>query len=123
MALPYTTASTYSWGSFVLTPNSGNSNGIAYIAEDFETTEGSTITERRTELGAPNGAIMTGEARSGRGTLQLAATTTIAPALGDEFIRMLSPNTSNITFFFTEVSLPKTQRDFHTVKVAFREKV
>lgn len=122
MALPYSTA-TLPWGSFVLTTTSGNANGTAYIAQDFEVTEPAQLTERTTELGAPNGAFLTESARTGRGTLQLAATTTVAPDRGDEFIRSLRPNGANVTFFFTEVSLPRSARDFHVVNVTFREKV
>lgn len=123
MALPYTTSATLPWGSFVLTTTSGNSNGTSYIAEDFEVTEPAQLTERTTHLGAPNGAFLVESARTGRGTLQLAATTTNAPDLGDEFIRLLRPNAANVTFFFTEVSLPRRVRDFHVVNVTFREKV
>lgn len=123
MALPYSTSGTLPWGSFVLTTTSGNANGTSYIAEDFEVTEPTQLTERTTELGAPNGAFIVASARTGRGTLQLASTSTVAPDPGDEFARSLRPNTSNVTFFFTEVSLPRRARDFYVVNVSFREKV
>lgn len=123
MALPYSTSATLPWGSFVLTTTTGNANGTSYIAEDFEVTEPSQLTERTTALGAPNGAFLVESARTGRGTLQLAATTTVAPDNGDEFIRILRPNTANVTFFFTEVSLPQRVRDFHVVNVTFRQKI
>lgn len=123
MALPYSTSATLPWGSFVLTTTTGNANGTSYIAEDFEVTESSQLTERPTHLGAPNGAFLVESARTGRGTLQLASTATVAPDNGDEFIRILRPNTANVTFFFTEVSLPQRVRDFHMVNVTFRQKI
>lgn len=123
MSLPYSTSATLPWGSFVLVPTTGNANGVSFIADDFEVTEPANLVERHTELGAPNGAFMTEMPRTGRGTLQLAANTTLAPERGDEFARSLRPNASNVTFFFTEISLPKRARDFHTVTVSFREKV
>ena len=123
MSLPYATASTLPWGSFVLTPSSGIASGVAFIAEDFDCTEPATVVDRTTELGAPNGAFMTAQARTARGTLQLAANTTLAPERGDEFSRVLRPNTTAVTFFFTEIGIPVKSRDFHTVQVTAREKI
>jgi hypothetical protein len=123
MALPYSTSATLPWGSFTLTTTSGNANGTSYIAEDFEVTESAQLTERPTALGAPNGAFLVDSARTGRGTLQLASTSTVAPDNGDEFVRSLRPNAANVTFFFTEISLPRRVRDFHMVNVTFREKI
>lgn len=123
MSLPYQTSATLAWGSFILTPTTGNANGVAFIAEDFEVTEPTFVQSRHDANGAPNGAFMVAEARTGRGTLQLAANTTLAPEPSDEFTRVLRYGKNAVTFFFTEVGLPKKARDFDTVTVQFREKV
>jgi hypothetical protein len=123
MPLPYVTTSTLAWGSFILTPTNGNANGNAFIAEDFSITEGSFVQGRMDANGAPNGAFMVAEAITGRGTLQLASNTSLAPERGDEFSRSLRPGKNALTFFFTEIGLPKKQRDFDTVEVQFREKI
>lgn len=123
MSLPYSTSATLAWGSFILSPTTGNANGVSFIAEDFEVTEPSFIGQRHDQNGAPNGAFQVAEARTGRGTLQLAANTTLAPERSDEFTRVLRYNTAATTFFFTEVGLPKRARDFDIVHVQFREKI
>lgn len=122
MALPYSTA-TLPWGSFVLTTTSGNANGTSYIVQSWEVTETGTLLERTTELGAPNGAVLIENARTGRCTLQLASTSTVAPDRGDEFALTLRANTSNVSFFFTEVSLPRETNAFHMVNASFRQKI
>jgi len=123
MALTYNTTSTYAWGTFVLTPSSGAANGVGFIAEDFSATQGTWLADRKDNVGNPNGALGGMEAITGRGTLQLANANVVAPQPFDEFTRVLRPGASANTFFFTEISFPKKQRDFDVVEITFREKV
>ena len=123
MALTYNTGSNFAWGTFVLTPTSGIANGVGFIAEDFTSTAGTWLAERQDNVGNPNGALGGVVPITGRGTLQLANANVSAPYVFDEFTRSLRPGANANTFFFTEIGLPKKQRDFDTVEVTFREKV
>lgn len=130
MSVPYLTNANYGYGSIVLTPTTGNANGVGFIAE--ESTPSATLakTTRETELGAPNGWIGFQERRTWRGTLQLATNTTAHPDVGDEFILgriTASPNAVptvvNVTFAFDDVGEPKRQRDFWKMECAATEKI
>lgn len=129
MSVPYLVSPNYGYGSIILTPTTGNANGVSFIAE--ESTPGATLakTTRETELGAPNGWIGFAERRSWRGTLQVATNTTAHPDVGDEFILARittstngSPATVNVTFAFDDVGEPKRQRDFWKIEAAATEK-
>ena len=123
MALTYTTSTNLAWGTFVLTPSSGAANGVGFIAEEFSASQPTWLAERKDNVGNPNGAVGGVEPITGRGTLQLANANVVAPQPFDEFTRILRPGATANTFFFTEVSFPKKQRDFDVVEVTFREKV
>jgi len=123
MALTYTTSSNFAWGTFVLTPSSGVANGVGFIADDFMSTAPTWLAERKDNVGNPNGSLGGVEAITGRGTLQLANANVVAPYVFDEFTRSLRPGANANTFFFTEIGLPKKQRDFDVVEITFREKV
>lgn len=123
MALPYNSTGTIPWGSFILVPTTGIATGVNFIANDFECTEPTEIIDRKTALNAPNGFILTEQARTGRGELQLETTSTLAPERGDEFTKVLRPGTSAKTFVFTEIGLPKKQNGIDVVPVQFREKI
>lgn len=123
MATNYQTGSNFAWGTFVLQTTAGASNGNIYMAEDFSVSEPTWLAERKDNVGNPYGALGGVEPITGRGTLQLANTSHIAPQRFDEFTRVLRPGAAANTFFFTEIGLPKKQRDFDVVEVTFREKV
>jgi hypothetical protein len=123
MALTYNTTSNFAWGTFVLTPTSGAATGVGFIADDFSVTQGTWLAERNDNVGNPNGALGGITAPTGRGTLQLANANVVAPQPFDEFSRALRPGATANTWFFTEIGLPKKQRDFDVVEVTFREKV
>lgn len=123
MALTYTTTSNFAWGTFILTPTTGVANGVGFIADDFTSTGGTWLAERNDNVGNPNGALGGIIPITGRGTLQLANANVAAPYQFDEFSRALRPGQNANTFFFTEIGLPKKQRDFDVVEVTFREKV
>lgn len=123
MPLPYTTSATIAWGSFVFQPTTGNANTNVFIAEDFEVTEPSFVGSRLDQNGAPNGAFMVAEARTGRGTLQIANTATVIPERGDEFSHAVRVGQANVTFFLTELTLTKRNRDFNSFAITFREKI
>lgn len=112
MSLPYKTGSTLPYGSRVLTIGA-----VTFIANNFRTQAPSQLIERKTELGAPNGAVLIEQARTGTAELQLASSSTAAPARGDEFTE------DTITWFITEVGKPESVDTFKVVDISFREKV
>jgi len=116
MAIPYLTAATLPYGSRVVTIGA-----VGYIANSFSPSQSLQVIERQNELGAPNGAVGIRVARTGSTSLQLASTSTTAPAVGDEFSATVAG--SAITFFLTEVGLPESQNGFKTVEVSFREAI
>lgn len=122
MATTYQTGSNYAWGSFILTTTSGASNGNIYIVEDSVFNEGTWSTDRQDNVGNPNGWIGGLERGTGRMTVQLANTSHRAPERFDEFTRVLRPGANANTFAFTEIGLPKKQRDFDVVELTFKEK-
>ncbi len=125
MSLPYLTSPNIGFGSFILTPTTGNANGVAFIAEEHDATEPTAQTTRTTELGAPNGWIGFEERRTARGKLQLATNTTAHPARGDEYVYTTLSNantTLNVTMAFTEVGEPKRPRDFWSLDFQALEK-
>ena len=121
MSLPYLTTASIGYGSIIITPTSGNSNGVAFIANDFTLTEGTEQTTRTTELGAPNGFVMFRERKTARGQLQMATNATVAPDNGDEFI-FNRPNTGNVTMVFSEIGIPRRPRDIWVVDFQALEK-
>ncbi len=129
MAIPYLTNPAFGYGSIILTPTTGNANGVAFIAEESTPTRTLAKTTRETELGAPNGWIGFQERRTWRGTLQLATNVTAHPDAGDEFILPVitaSPNgvptVVNVTYAFDDIGEPKRQRDFWKIEAAATEK-
>jgi hypothetical protein len=129
MAIPYLTNPAFGYGSVIITPTTGNANGVSFIAE--ESTPSATLAKvtRETELGAPNGWIGFQERRTWRGTLQLQTNTTAHPDRGDEFILGQQTATTNgtpvvvnITFAFDDIGEPKRQRDFWKIEAAATEK-
>jgi hypothetical protein len=122
MPLTYSSASNLAWGTFVLTTTSGASNGNIYMTEDFVATEPTWLAQRQDNVGGYSATIGGCEPITGRGTLQLANTSHVAPQRFDEFTRVLRPGANANTFFFTEIGLPKRQRDFDVVEVTFQEK-
>lgn len=112
MSLPYLTTSTLPYGSRVLTIAT-----VAYIAQSFRLDEPGQLIERTTELGAPNGAVLIEQAKTGTATLQLATASTAYPARGAEF------TADTVTYFITQVGKPEEAAAFKTVEISFREKV
>ena len=112
MSLPYLTSATLPYGSRILTIDA-----VTYIANNFRVDSTGALIERQTELGAPNGAVLIREAKTGSAQLQLATTTTAIPEVGDEF------TADTITYFLTSVGAPEEARGFKVVDISFREKV
>ncbi|HEX2656135.1 MAG TPA: hypothetical protein VHN11_21135 [Xanthobacteraceae bacterium] len=129
MSVPYLVSPNYGYGSVIITPTTGNANGVSFIAEESTPTATLAKTTRETELGAPNGWIGFQERRTWRGTLQIATNVTAHPDVGDEFILpriTASPNSTptvvNVTFAFDDMGEPKRQRDFWKLEAAATEK-
>jgi hypothetical protein len=112
MSIPYTTTASLPYGSRVVTIGA-----VGYIANNFSTSQSLNVIERTDSLGAPNGAVGIQQARTGSAQLQLATSTTTAPAAGDEFAA------NSVTFFLTEVSRAEEAQGFKVVDISFRESV
>lgn len=114
--LPYVTSTdALPYGSRIVTINS-----VAYIANNFSVTRPTTLLERKTHLGAPNGARLLQNAKTGTADLQLATSATAIPGRGQEFDGEASDEVSK--WFITEVSDAQTNDGLRTVNISFREK-
>jgi hypothetical protein len=122
MALTYNTTPTYRWGTTPVTLTTGPQIGNTFITDEFTTTEPTWLAERKDNVGNPNGALGGIDPITGRATLQVANANVNAPQRFDEFTANLRTGVQN-TFFLTEVSQPKRQRDFDVIEITFREKV
>ena len=125
MSLPYLTNPNIGYGSFILTPQTGNANGVSFIAEEHDATEPTAQTTRTTELGAPNGWIGFEERRTSRGKLQIATNITAHPDRGDEYVYTKTTSSNavvNVTMVFTEIGEPKRPRDFWSLDFQAMEK-
>lgn len=116
MSLPYSTSANLPYGSRVLTINS-----IAYIANNFRTTQAGKLLERMTDLGAPNGAVLIRAPYTGTAELQLANTSIAFPNVSLTFSANVSSEGTNLNFFITEVGNPETQDQFKVCDITFRE--
>ena len=116
MPIPYTSITTLPYGSRVVTIAS-----VGYIANNFNTSSGLTLLERQNELGAPNGVVGIAQAATGNAKLQLATSAVAIPDAGDEFSATI--DSTAITFFITERSLPEEQAGFKTVDISFRQSI
>jgi hypothetical protein len=125
MSLPYLTTAGLGFGSRVVTFSTGNSNGVAFIAEEYSPTEPTAQTTRTTELGAPNGWIGFEERRTANWKLQVATNSTNYFDRGDECIvtrKTTGTNTINVTMVVVEMGLPERPRDFWSIDVQLLEK-
>lgn len=116
MSLPYSTSANLPYGSRVLTINS-----LGFIANNMSWDEPASLLERQNELGAPNGAVLIEQARTGSAQLQLATSAITPPARGDTFATTVRGAT--VTCFLTSVGLPEDQGQFKSVSVNFREAI
>lgn len=116
MPIPYLSAASLPYGTRVVTFGT-----TGYIANSFTTSQSLNVIERQDTLGAPNGAIGIRQPITGSASLQLASTSTAIPDAGDEFSATI--DSTAITFFVTERSLPEEQAGFKTVDISFREAV
>ena len=110
----------------MLTFTSGNANGTSFICNEYSPDEPTAVTQRLTEVGAPNGFVMFAEARMARASLQFATNTTNVPDRGDELIttrRTTNTNTINVTYVVENIGFPERPRDFWTADVSLREKI
>jgi hypothetical protein len=112
MAIPYLTSTALPYGSRVVTISA-----VGYIANNFSVSQSLNVIERQDSLGAPNGAVGIQQARTGSAQLQLASSSTTAPAAGDTF------SADSVSYFLTEISKPEEQQGFKVVDVSFREAV
>jgi hypothetical protein len=112
MAIPYLTSTTLPYGSRVVTIGA-----VGYIANNYSVSQSLNVIERQDSLGAPNGAIGIQQAKTGSAQVQLATSSTTAPAAGDTF------SADSVTYFLTEISKPEEAQGFKVVDISFRESV
>lgn len=125
MSLPYLSTAGVGFGSRIVTFTTGNSNGVGFIAEEYDPTEPTAQTTRTTELGAPNGWIGFEERRTARWKLQVATNSTNYFDRGDEAIvtrKTTGTNSVNVTMVVVEMGLPERPRDFWSIDVQLLEK-
>jgi hypothetical protein len=115
--LPYVTSTdALPYGSRIVTIGA-----TAYIANNFNISRPSTLLERKTHLGAPNGARLLKNAKTGTADLQLATSATPLPARGEEFAGEASDGVA--AWFITEVTDGEVNDGLKTVSISFREKI
>lgn len=118
MSLPYSTSAGLPYGTRVLTIPTG---GVQYICNDFDAKQDGQLIERKTELGAPNGAVLLRTAYTGTATLQLAANTTAYANTSMVFSARIEQENTNANFFITGTGAPEGPDQFKTVAITFRE--
>jgi len=96
----------------------------AYVAENINFTEPSTIIERRDEDGDPSGQVVVAGFANGSGVLQFATTLTVVPAVGATFTltRNGGATAATVGVVITEVGETYTQLDAKKCNVNFRRR-
>jgi hypothetical protein len=119
--MPIKTDGTTPSGARVLTiPKTG---GATYIADNFERTRPSKFLGNTDEYDEPNGGVLLEDFETGSATLQIAASTTALPELGDEFDEKFDPNdAAATTYYITEVGKPEEKGSLKKVRISFRKK-
>lgn len=100
------------YGSQILTLNS-----IAFVADNFETTQPSTVIERTNQLGEPSGSVGIAGFIRGTATVQLASSTHAAQiTLGQDFTANSDTTT---TYYITDISEPQVKDAEQKVNISF----
>lgn len=98
-------------------------NGVEYIAESFSPTRGSNWLESMNQYGVPNKQAGKITIPTGSSTLQLAASTTVAPPMFTEFTAVPVGGAAPLTWIVSEVG-ELIQHDGETkVNISFRLKL
>jgi len=100
------------YGSVVLTINA-----VTYIAENFSIDRPTAQIDRRNELNEPTGSVGIAEFVTGSATLQMAASATATPPLGNTFAH------ESETFYITQVGQVLAQGDAKKFTISFRKKI
>lgn len=108
---------TVPYGSVVLTINA-----VTYVAESFNVTRPTTKIERLNELNEPNGKVTIANFVTGTAVLQLATTSTVIPAAGQEFSLTLDSAIGSETFYVTDREQPLSQGEAKKCSITFDKK-
>lgn len=112
----FTDGTTISVGSLELTINA-----VTYVAEDFTLSFGSERIELMDEDGEPTQACLYENTPNGSATLQAAASTTVKPEVGDEFV--VASGDATGTWVIDSVGPTLGQRAFRKFSITFNKKI
>ena len=96
-------------------------NAVVYVMESFNITRGSSVPEVTDSNGEVIGRTMVPSPAEGSATLQLAASDTALPVIGNEFTTAGDRNAG--TYVLTEVGDAQSSGDYEKVSVSFYEKI
>ena len=95
---------------------------VSYIADDFTVNEPTKFLDGRDEHDEPTGGVLLADFMKGSATLQLAASTTVNPALGAIFSAKINANDSvAANWMITEVSKPENRGSLQKVTISFQK--
>lgn len=115
-------AAYYNDGSVPYGSQSATINSVTYVGENWSVTRGSKTIDRLDANGEPSGRVTVPDFVTGTGTLQLAATTTALPPVGEDFT-LTHQNESAVTYIVTEVSPVLDQNDARKVNISFYARI
>ena len=105
------------YGSQVVTIGS-----TAYVAEQINITDPSSIIERMDELGNPSGQVIIGGFVNGTAVLQLATTGTTLPTMGGTFTLTRAGTTATYGCVLSEIGEALSQTEAKKVNISFRRR-
>ena len=109
------------YGSQVVTIYSGGSTGTAFILEQISLNVPTQITERRDEVGNPNGQVIIEQFNTGSATAQFATTLTVCPTIGTTFT-MVRNGGGTVGCVVSQITEPETQFDIKKAQINFRKR-
>lgn len=112
----YSDPNTIPFGSQVITIDA-----VTFVAESLTFTEPTTPVERRDESGTPSGQVSIEDFANGSGVLQLAATSTVPPAIGATFT-LTRNGSATVGCYVSEVGEPQSNADIRKVNISFRKR-
>jgi len=95
--------------------------GTAFVAENISLNIPTQITERRNEVGDPNGQVIIEQFGNGSATLQFATTLTVPPTIGATFT-LTRQSGLTIGAIVSQVTEPQAQFDIKKCQINFRKK-
>lgn len=116
--MPSINDGSFPYGSRVITIGA-----VTYIADNIEFNRTTKFVANTDENDEPNGGVLVPDFERGSATLQLAASTTVVPALGATFAEKFDPNDlAATTWYITEVGKPEEKGGINKVRISFNKK-